>query len=77
MAEKKESRFKVPLKFNLAYASGEITDAVAYQGFSFLIFNFYYSVMGLHVRNVMIIYILWSVYNAFNDPILGGLSDKT
>ena len=80
MTEKKESRFKnlkVPLKFNLAFATGEITDAVSYQGFSFLIFNFYYSVMGLKVEHVMIIYILWSIYNAFNDPILGGFSDKT
>jgi len=77
MTEKKESRFKVPLKFNLAFATGEITDAVAYQGFSFLIFTFYYSVMGLNVKHVMAIYILWSIYNAFNDPILGGFSDKT
>jgi len=77
MTAKKESRFKVPLKFNLAFATGEITDAVSYQGFSFLIFTFYYSVMGLKVEHVMIIYILWSIYNAFNDPILGGFSDKT
>ncbi|MCG3226632.1 MAG: MFS transporter [Candidatus Heimdallarchaeota archaeon] len=77
MAEKKESRFKVPLKFNLAFATGEITDAVAYQGFSFLIFTFYYAVIGIKVQHVMIIYILWSIYNAFNDPILGGFSDKT
>jgi GPH family glycoside/pentoside/hexuronide:cation symporter len=78
MEEKKRfSKLKVPLKFNLAYATGEITDAVAYQGFSFLIFTFYYAVMGLKVEHVMLIYILWSIYNAFNDPILGGLSDKT
>jgi len=25
----------------------------------------------------MLMYILWSVYNAFNDPVIGGLSDKT
>ena len=74
--EKKKERI-VPLKFNLAYASGEITDAVAYQGFSFLIFNFYYFVVGIDVKYVMLIYILWSIYNAFNDPILGGMSDKT
>ncbi len=78
MEEKKRfSKLKVPLKFNLAYATGEITDAVAYQGFSFLIFTFYYAVIGIKVQHVMIIYILWSIYNAFNDPILGGLSDKT
>ncbi len=68
---------EVPLGRNLAYATGEITDAVAYQGFSFLIFTFYYAVVGIEIKYIMLMYILWSVYNAFNDPILGGLSDKT
>lgn len=78
MAQKNpDSKRVVPLKFNLAFASGEITDAVSYQGFSFLIFNFYYFVVGIDVKYVMIIYILWSIYNALNDPILGGISDKT
>jgi Na+/melibiose symporter-like transporter len=68
---------EVPLGRNLAYAAGEITDAVAYQGFSFLIFTFYYTVIGIELKYLMLMYILWSIYNAFNDPILGGLSDKT
>ncbi len=68
---------EVPLGRNLAYATGEITDAVAYQGFSFLIFTFYYTVIGIELKYLMLMYILWSIYNAFNDPILGGLSDKT
>ena len=68
---------EVPIGRNLAYASGEITDAVAYQGFSFLIFTFYYAVIGIEIKYVMLMYILWSIYNAFNDPIIGGLADKT
>ncbi|MHA2358384.1 MAG: MFS transporter [Candidatus Heimdallarchaeaceae archaeon] len=77
-SEKSSSRgLKVPLKFNLAFATGEITDAVAYQGFSFLIFTFYYAVVGIKVEHVMLVYILWSIYNAINDPVLGGISDKT
>ncbi len=75
--EKEKSKRVVPLKFNLAFATGEITDAVAYQGFSFLIFNFYYFVINMDVAYLTILYVLWSIYNAFNDPILGGLSDKT
>lgn len=75
--EQKKSKRAVPLKFNLAFATGEITDAVSYQGFSFLIFAFYYSIVGIDLKYVTIIYVLWSIYNAFNDPILGGFSDKT
>jgi GPH family glycoside/pentoside/hexuronide:cation symporter len=70
-------KLEVPLGRNLAYATGEITDAVAYQGFSFLIFTFYYTVIGIHINYLILMYILWSIYNAFNDPIIGGLSDKT
>ena len=77
MAQEKERKRVIPLKFNLAYATGEITDAVAYQGFSFLIFNFYYFVVGMKVEVLTLLYVLWSIYNAFNDPFLGGLSDKT
>lgn len=77
MEQEKSKKRSVPLKFNLAFATGEITDAVAYQGFSFLIFNFYYFVIDMDVGVLTILYVLWSIYNAFNDPILGGLSDKT
>ncbi len=77
MEQEQTKKRVVPLKFNLAFATGEITDAVSYQGFSFLIFNFYYFVIDMDVKVLTILYVLWSIYNAFNDPILGGLSDKT
>lgn len=67
----------VPRRLNLCYAMGEIPDMIAYQGFSFLIFTFYYVIMNVDVGLVTIVYIIWSVYNAFNDPVLGALSDKT
>jgi GPH family glycoside/pentoside/hexuronide:cation symporter len=80
MSEKKEghgSDSPVPRRLKNAFALGETTDMVAYQGFSFLIFTFYYSVMHVYVGLVTIVYIIWSIYNAFNDPVLGALSDRT
>ncbi len=80
MSEKKEghgSDSPVPRRLKNAFALGEIPDMVAYQGFSFLIFTFYYVVLEVDVNLVTIVYMLWSVYNAFNDPVLGALSDKT
>lgn len=67
----------VPRGLKLAYATGEITDMIAYQGFSFLIFTFYSVVLGLNVNIVTVVYIAWSIFNAFNDPVLGALSDRT
>ena len=67
----------VPLKLSLGFAIGEIPDMIAYQGFSFLIFTFYSVVIKLDITKITIVYIIWSIINAFNDPVLGALSDKT
>ncbi len=73
---KRKKKF-LSLKTRLGFAVGEISDMVAYQGFSFLIFTFYYTVVGLNIDTITIIFILWSVINAINDPLLGAVSDKT
>jgi GPH family glycoside/pentoside/hexuronide:cation symporter len=67
----------VPRLMKNSYAIGEISDMISYQGFSFLIFTFYFVVVGVDMNLVTIVYIIWSIYNAFNDPVLGALSDKT
>ncbi len=71
------AKLEVPFGRNLAFGVGEIADQLAYQGFTFTIFTFYFSVMKLDARYITIVFILWSIYNAFNDPILGSLSDRT
>jgi GPH family glycoside/pentoside/hexuronide:cation symporter len=45
--------------------------------FSFLIFTFYFAVIGLSVIWITLGFILWSFWNAINDPMLGVLSDRT
>ncbi len=64
-------------KTRLAFSVGEITDTVAYQGFQVIVFVFYFSVVQLPMIWISIGFIIWSVWNAFNDPIVGVLSDKT
>jgi len=71
------NKLEVPFGRNLAFGVGEIADQLAYQGFTFLIFTFYYSVIKLDAKYITIVFIIWSIYNAFNDPILGSLSDRT
>lgn len=72
-----EKNSEVPLKLKLGFSIGEIADMIAYQGFSFLIFTFYFAVMKLPVNTITLIFIVWSIFNAFNDPILGTISDRT
>ncbi len=59
------------------YSFGQISLITAYQAFTFLIFTFYYTVVNLDVVLISIGFIIWSIWNAFNDPILGYISDRT
>ncbi|MBD3256463.1 MAG: MFS transporter [Candidatus Lokiarchaeota archaeon] len=64
-------------KHALAFSSAQISDIIAYQSFSFLIFTFYFTVVRVNVTLITIGFVIWSVWNAINDPLLGALSDRT
>ncbi|MHA1687897.1 MAG: MFS transporter, partial [Promethearchaeota archaeon] len=68
---------KFPRKRIFAYGIGQFSDTIALEMFSFFIFTFYYAVVGLNVNLITIVFIIWSVWNAINDPLLGALSDRT
>ena len=68
---------EVPTKLKLAFATGEISDMIAYQGFSYLVFTFYYAVVGLNVTWVSIVFLIWSVYAAIINMVWGEISDRT
>jgi GPH family glycoside/pentoside/hexuronide:cation symporter len=56
---------------------GEVGDNTAMQTFSFLIFTFYFAIVGLPVLWITGGFILWSLWNGINDPLIGYLSDRT
>jgi Na+/melibiose symporter-like transporter len=66
-----------PQKMRVAFSVGEIGDGVAYQTFSFLVFTFYFSVVKLPIQWISMGFIIWSIWNSINDPLIGFLSDKT
>jgi GPH family glycoside/pentoside/hexuronide:cation symporter len=68
---------KVSRGMKVAFANGDIGDTVAQFTFQFLIFTFYFCVVKLPVLLVTLGFILWSLWNAFNDPMIGYLSDRT
>ena len=59
------------------YSFGQIADATAYQTFTFLVFTFYYAVVGINIVLITIGFIIWSIWNSLNDPLLGFISDRT
>ena len=72
-----EKSQKVPLGKRIAFAIGEVGDNTAMQTFSFLIFTFYYAIVGVEVLWITTGFIIWSLWNSINDPLIGYLSDKT
>ena len=59
------------------FSFGQLADLTAYQTFTFLVFTFYYAVVGINVVLISIGFIIWSIWNSLNDPMLGYLSDRT
>jgi Na+/melibiose symporter-like transporter len=68
---------KYSKKKGLLFGIGQFSDIIASQMFTIYVFTFYYAVVGLDVNLITFGFILWSFWNAINDPLLGALSDRT
>ncbi|MHA2006461.1 MAG: MFS transporter [Promethearchaeota archaeon] len=78
MSKKKENdREGYSFKKAASFATGQITDQAAYQTFTFLVFTFYFAVVQVHITLITVGFIIWAIWNSFNDPMLGYLSDRT
>jgi len=75
--KKKEDSESYSFKRGASFGTGQIADQAAYQTFTFLVFTFYYAVVQLDMTLIIIGFIIWAVWNSFNDPLLGYLSDRT
>jgi len=68
---------KVSGGMRVAFSLGEVGDNVALNMFQFLVFTFYFTVVRLPVLWIVLAFVIWSVWNSINDPLIGYLSDKT
>ncbi|MHA1714471.1 MAG: MFS transporter, partial [Promethearchaeota archaeon] len=69
----KKRRDYLPIIFSLS----AIPDNAPYQAFTFLVFTYYFAVVGINMWFMWIAYTIWGIWNAVNDPVLGALSDRT
>jgi GPH family glycoside/pentoside/hexuronide:cation symporter len=61
----------------LAYSAGAIATAISYQAFSTYVIFFYVDVLKLPVALAGAAMLIYGLWNALNDPILGFISDLT
>ena len=45
--------------------------------FNLWVFTFYFAAVGLDVNLIRTAFIIWTIWNAVNDPLIGYLSDRT
>jgi len=71
------SERKLTLKEKILFGTSAFPDQLTYQAFTIYVFTFYFAIVGLSMLEMWIGFVLWGVWNMFNDPILGALSEKT
>lgn len=64
-------------KEKFLFGLSSFPDQFTYQIFQFLIFTFYFTVIRIPTPLMLTAYILWGIWNAINDPLLGALSERT
>lgn len=75
--EKRTKESKFSYKKAISYSIGQISDISSYQAFIFLTFTYYFAVVGIEILWISIGFIIWSIWNSFNDTFIGYLSDRT
>jgi GPH family glycoside/pentoside/hexuronide:cation symporter len=45
--------------------------------FNTWVLSFYFAAVGLDIGYIMLAFVLWTIWNAINDPLIGYLSDRT
>jgi GPH family glycoside/pentoside/hexuronide:cation symporter len=74
---RKEKRPISRFKNMLGYGFAQLSDTIAYQSFTAYVFIFYFTIVGLDIDYITIGFVIWSIWNSINDPIMGFISDRT
>ena len=64
------------LKF-ISYSFGNFANTIAYQVFSNRIAFYYVDVLGLSASVQGVLWFIYGIWNAINDPLMGQISDRT
>lgn len=75
--EKSSDKQEFGKKQKWSFGLGSFGQWFINSAFNTWVFSFYFSAIGLSVSYIVLAYILWTFWNAFNDPFIGFLSDRT
>jgi len=72
----KERKYNYPRRIMASYGSRELFGQWISAAFGFSVFFFYENVIGLPTILAMFAFIIYSIWNAINDPLVGWLMEK-
>ena len=73
--ESREIMFNKKQKWS--FGMGSFAQWFINSAFNTWVFAFYFTAVGLNIKYIMLAFIIWIIWNAINDPLLGYLSDRT
>jgi GPH family glycoside/pentoside/hexuronide:cation symporter len=62
---------------HISYAMGNFANTIAYQVFGNRIQFYYVDLLGLSAATAGLLWTVYGLWNAVNDPLMGQLSDRT
>ena len=77
MKDERSSSQRYGLGQKLAFGQGSFAAWFINSSFNVWVFTFYFVAVGLPIIYILSAFVLWTVWNAFNDPLIGYLSDRT
>lgn len=67
----------ISIKERILFGLSGFPDQLTYQAFTIYVFTFYFAVVGLSIVEMWTGFVIWGIWNMFNDPLLGTLSERT
>jgi len=71
------SEREITLKEKILFSTNAFPDQMTYQAFTIYVFTYFFAVVHLSMLEMWVGFVLWGIWNMFNDPLLGALSEKT
>ncbi len=62
---------------HISYSMGNFANTIAYQVFGNRIQFYYVDILGLNAATAGVLWTIYGLWNAINDPLMGQLSDRT
>ncbi len=71
------SELKFGKKQKWSFGMGTFAQWFLNAAFNTWVLSFYFVAIRLDIKLIMLAFIIWTLWNAFNDPLIGYLSDRT